>query len=427
MKGKNKLKIFDWVFVILNISFYLSIIKVFTFDLIPIPPIITLFFFNLFAFILRWKGDLSFVSELRSSILLILLFLIYLFDIVQNVFINSESAISRFFTMFSMFFLCSYLFNLTEKQKTCVENVSVIVKPYLLYGSYNVIIIIMAGLLIAIGVLSPTSNMLSVNSLTKVDVGSGQVYYFPGYISIVTESFRLFANWGIPMITGLSHEPHVVDYIVLPSLFFLLCFKKMQKWKLYIFIAFVIELFFAFSTTAISCLGIVLIINVFWSFSVGRDSKSLLPVVLVVLVVIFGLNGTFYNLIVDEYTRKTVVATSSMEYSSGMLHYLTHPQSVFGSGNMPGSVGNIRDKDVGAITFLLDLSFYIILLFKILKIVTRKEKTVHYIGLACLYVALHSLKISFLVFNYPYFIFVVFIVSYMGKRLKYLNRQKYFL
>ncbi len=418
MKNKSDLVFFDWVFIILNITFHLSIVKVFTFDLLPIPPIISLFGFNLLSLLFRWKGNLSFLIEARRSVLLLLLFLIYVFDIVQNLFNNPESAISRFFTLMSVFLFCSYLYNLAGKKKTYAESVFTITKPYILYGSYNVFIIILAGLLIFIGVLSPTSNLLSVNSLTKVDVGSGQAYYFPGYISIVTESFRVLADWGIPMITGLSHEPHVVNYIVLPSLFFLICIDKMQKWRLLIYSAYVIELFLAYSTTAVACLGFIIVIDAIWSFSIGKNITSLIPLVLVVLIVVFGYGGTFFNMISDEFVRKTVTETGSMEYSSEMLRYLTHPKSLFGAGNMPGSVGDLELKDVGAITFLLDTFFYLVLIVSIFRMVISRDKRFHYVGLACLYVALHSLKVSFLAFNYPYFVFIVFIVAFSIPHLR---------
>lgn len=419
MRNKNNIKLFDWVFIILNITFYLSIIKVFTFDLIPTPPNITLFAFNLFSFMFNWKANMSFVTEIGKSVLLILLFLIYTFDVIQNIFINPESAVSRFFMLLSMLLFCAYLYNLIGKNKKYLTNVFLIIKPYLLYSSYNVFIIILAGVLITMGILSPTSNMMSINSLTKVDVGSGQTYFFPGYISIVTESSRVLANWGIPMITGLSHEPHVVNYIILPSLFLLISNERTQKWRILIYATYVVVLFFAYSTTAIACLGFVLLIDSLWLFSLKRSFSSIIPLFIIVLIVIFGFGGTFYNLIVDEFIRKTITSTSSMEYSSAMIYYLTHPNSLFGTGNMPGAIVEISSKDVGAITFLLDISFYGILIFSILKIVISKNKQAHYLGLACLYVALHSLKVNFMAFNYPYFVFVVFIVSYVGNRLKY--------
>lgn len=424
MKNKSsEFILFDWVFIILNITFHLSIVKVITFDLIPIPPIISLFVFNLFSFIFRWKGSMPFVAKIGKSALFILLFLIYLFDVIQNIFLNSESAISRFFTLFSMFFFCAYLYNILDRNKDSKNNVSMVLKPYLYYSSYNLVVILLAGLLITMGILSPTSNVMAVNSLTKVDVDSGQIYYFPGYLSIVTESFRVLASWGIPMITGLSHEPHVVNYIVLPSLFLLVSNERMQKWRILVYAAFAIEIFLAYSTTAIACLGFVLIVDSLWSIFINRKVSSIIPLLIILLIVVFGFGGTFFDLIIDEFTRKTVTSTSSMDYSSDMLHYLIHPNSLFGSGNMPGAMKDISSKDVGIITFILDFSFYAILLLTIFKMIMSKNRQVHYIGLACLYVALHSLKVSFLAFNYPYFVFIVFIVNYVGAHMKGLSKK----
>lgn len=408
------MKKFDIFIFLLQVSYIVTMTKVLTLDFIPINSTITLTVIMVIAYRYRFGLRNSFGNVVKGSYILVIYFLIYIFDILQCMFVDLPSAIVRGFACINMFVFMAYMYNIifnqVGKDRDIICSIQKTSRPYLYFSLYNVVIVIVAALLIGLGIISATDNEIPVNSITKTDVESGQAYYFPKYISIVTRSMRIFANWGIPMITGLSHEPHVLNYFIMPSLYLILSIKKCRKYKIVFIMLYAVVLLFATSTTAVLCFALMFIIDVIWSFSINKKLQNFAPLLLFVIIVISH-GQMFLDLLENEFIRKTVEDTGSMSYSQNVLNYILSPSSLFGEGNMPREFGYTMTKgNVGMVTFSLDVTFFFLLLFTSLKLCISRDDSIHYIGLSALYIVLHSLKICIHIYSYPMFSFIILIL-----------------
>lgn len=413
-----KLTIIDWLVIILNVSYHLTMVKVYTFDLLPIQPFIWLTIFTLSCYFIRFGARATFGLYFKNNIILWVFFLIYLFDVLQCLFFDPLSALLRLLTAVELFIFGTYIFRLWDPFNDFSSNVIRISKPYVYFSVYNVVVVLLVAVLIMAGLINPESNPIEPNSLTKVDASEGQSYFFPYYLSLTTSSFRILGALGLPMITGLSHEPHVACFLILPSLFLIIADEKLGIIR-YLFISLYLFFFVInFSTTAFFALSCVMFLECIWLFTTRRKLSSIIPLILSILLVIFY-GGSIIELMSDEITRKTVDSTSSVEYSERMLTYMLHPTGILGDGNMPGDLSLNKDADIGILTFLLNAIFVFYLINTTLKMIFSKKQGVHYIGIASVYLLVHSIKTNMLNFNYPYFAFFVFVISlYYSKDIR---------
>lgn len=424
MKKKVWSRILDWVYIIINVTSSLSIIGGLLFDRIPLPLFVSHFVLCFFLYILRWNLNFSFLSQVPRNALLFLFFLIYFFDIIQNIFINPLYALARIIVFFNIFLFLNYLFNLIRRPNDS-EGFFTISKPYCAYCVYNVAIVVIAGVLIFMGVLNPESNMISTGSLMEDNLEGGQNIYWPGHLSIAIGNSRLLSAWGIPVtLTGLSHEPHVLNFLILPSLFFIKAYGKFDKWYLVVVMFYVISLFMSFSTTAMGALMAAFFIDFVWRIFVKKKKGFVFVLILSAIVLIWINNRIgFTSLIQDEIVRKTVDQTGSLEYSGSMLKYIVTPSSLFGTGNIPPTNTNLSSLNIGLVSSALDILFYIALIIYTLKLVLSKNESKHFVGVGCAYMLIHLLKVNILAFNYAYLAFIVFILFMLNKRNITRNRE----
>ena len=376
------------------------------------------------CYIKRFGLCFQFKKLMTRSFILVVFLLIYFFDIFQAIFADPLSSLARLFCAINMFLFMAYVYNLiiysNDNRISAIQKIS---RPYIYFALYNVVIVILAAFLIGAGIISATDNEIAVNSITRVDVEAGQVYYFPKYISIVTSNSRLFSLQGIPMVTGLSHEPHVLNYFLIPSFFILLSINKFQKYKFLVYGVMFITLLFATSTTVLVCLGLMFVIDSIWSIIINRKLVNIIPMVLLVAVILY-FGGTALELLQSEFIRKTVQDTDSMGYSQNILEYLLSPETLFGEGNAPRQFGyTMTTGNVGFVTFILDVSFFISILFCSLKLVFNRDSSIHYLGLASLYCILHTLKVPILFYSYPLYGFLLLINVYFNVNHKRYNNH----
>lgn len=417
MNNRVGARVLDWLFIIINVTSSLSIVGVLLFDRIPIPGYVSQFVLSFFMYLLRWKPSFPFLSQISRSFLLSVFFLIYIIDIFQNIFINPSFAIARIVVFFNIFLFLNYLYNLFKKSNERGEFVT-ISEPYSAYCVYNVAIVVITGALILIGILNPESNIIISNSLMASNLEEGQSVYWPAHLSIAIGNSRLLGAWGIPVtLTGLSHEPHVLNFLILPSLFFIKAYKKYDKWFWPLVVFYVISLFMSFSTTAFGALLAAVFIDFIWRIFVKRKNSYILVLILSTFVLIWINNRIGYtSLIQDEIVRKTVDQTGSIEYSGSMLKYIVTPSSLFGTGNLPPSKTDLSSLSIGLVSSILDILFYITLIISALKNVFSKDDSRHFVGIGCIYMLIHLLKVNILAFNYCYLAFIVFILYMLNKR-----------
>lgn len=415
-----------WV-IVLEVTYFLSMTKVMTFDKFNVPYNIILILFICFIHLYRFGGKFPIVKQIRANMLLKLYFLIFIIDFIQISIQGTFAGVERLGLMINMFFFIDYLYSVVLECKYQKAALSRILSPYLIYCLYNAVTIIIAGLLIFLGYLSPMSNMMDDNSLIHSNLTVNNLEYsFPGYLSLANPySFRVLGLWGVPVLSGLSHEPHVICYLILPSFFLGHLFIKKGVYRIILYIITIFVLLFSFSTTAILCFMFLFVVEILWNFVVARKTSGLLILgLIIILIACFGQELLFLiNLEVE--TKVSGSTDESMEYSSRMLNYICNPHGLIGYGNMPPSVEYIQKYDMGIITSALDISLYVLMLYYSLKYALSKDELSHYVGMGCLYYSFHCLKVNMLMFQYPYFAFIIFLLSLMKKKSVIKKIQRY--
>ena len=427
------LSFFDFVVVILQMTYMLSIVGVYTIDVVPLPHYLTLFVLILFPYLVRFRKHFTLFQEVRNNPVFILFLLILLFDVIQGTLIRQTGdGIARGIMMTSNYVFAEYLYAMyCEANRYTNRPIESMLKPYMIYSGYNIFAIILCLLLIVFGVISATDNPIEENALTHVNVSEGQSYFFPGYLSLSLMSMRLLSVFNIPLLTGLSHEPHVLLYLILPSLFIYLGQIKDSKllMRFLVIFAFLVVLVVAMSTTAVICVALVFSLDILWHILHGNTKNKifffLFITVTMVLIIIYG--SFFINLMADEVMNKTSgSSTGSLSYTSEMLKYIVIPDSILGYGNVPPANGQLlKNYSAGVFTCLFDVLFYLIVVVTAVKLILNKDERIHYYGLACLYFLLHTLKVSFLTFAYPYLslILVLMFISYKESKHSYYQKK----
>lgn len=402
---------FDFAVIILQISRGLTIIGSGFDDILPIPYGIGWLCFMTLAYFIRFGTQSNYMQEKEKGIFK-LFFIIYFFDILQSLFLGNSSGFVRIITLLYLYFFLKYLFAL---YKDGGFDISVITRPYVGLSLYNVGVVLLSAILILMGVISPTSNQLSSNSLLYDNVVNGRTeYFFPGYLSVCTLNSRVLIDFGIPMLTGLSHEPHVFCMLILPSLFLLFGKRSSMLVKIGILLSYLLVMVVATSTTAFLCFSVVIIIEEIWSMLIGKNSKFQAFVIIGIIVFVVIKGQLVSNLIVEMMVERTTAGSASsgsMDYSAATLEYVVTPDSFFGSGNLPGGVGKkVLNSQIGFVTCILDLALYTWMLIMVFRNITSKNKYKHYVGMAVLYFSIHLLKLSYAIITYPFFLFMLFVI-----------------
>ena len=407
MALKN-LKIIDFIVIILQVGYPLTILS----EMIMFPYHIGITAFMIITYLFRFKRKNDPFATILKSRLYVLFFFICLFDILQFLIMDFGLFVSKILLTVNYFLFLQYLNNMFNNISE--GNKNRFFAPYMLYGVYNLMTILVAALLISLGVLSATSNPISFSFMDN-NISMGASYYFPGFLSVALDNYRVLSD--IPILMGLTHEPHVLCFLFLPVAFLLQCFLKKNLWRILIYVVTGMVLVISMSTTAIITFAAVLIVELVWNFGRTRRLSSIVIISLMAMLAV----TYFPELLSDTQffmTNKFDVDTGSLNYSENLLRYVVTPTGFLGTGNI--GMGNFFERansQIGFVTAILDVIFYFALCFKILRLINTKNDVTHYIGMASLYFALHLLKVSFLVFNYPYLIFMMFIIEKFSSSL----------
>lgn len=407
-------KIFlDWAVIIVETTYSLTIIRSFTFDSVFNNLNIGLVLFMMLAYLIRFGVSFKPIKEKKCRFLYLFLLVIYLVDVIQNL-IHSDfaSAGYAFFFMINTVLFYRYLYEIYigSKSESILDNQ--IVKPYISICLLNIALVIIAAILIVLGIIDATSNPMPINTLIEDNVNKGVEYYYPGGLSIALSYSRIFSDAGVPVLTGLSHEPHVLLFLVIPSFFLLFGRVTSLLWKIVLIASYASVLFISTSTTAVICLVLVLLIDIIWNSVITHNKKFIFIVGIIILVVAIWGSGQLVEMMQAEMYRKIFEETGSLDYTANLLTYVVTPRGILGQGNFPKGFGmDIDGFQIGIVTFFLDIVFYCILLVNSIILILKKDIHFHYVGLASLYLLLHGLKLSVQLFSYPLFTFVIFLIG----------------
>lgn len=424
---KNLLQSFiDAFIIVMQVTYGMSMLKVWLLDPFGLPFIYDITFLTILCYCLRFKKKFRLILS-GGFFLPKLLIVIYLLDFIQLLFKTFAGfALLRAFFLIDIYFFIEYMVSLYyECRSVKKDSISILTKPYEIYSVYNVITVCICAILLMTGVLSATDNPVPENSLLRGNMDT-QTYYFPGHLSLVMSSFRLLGFLGVPVLTGLSHEPHVLWWIIGPSLYLLLDHYREKKGATLVFlIAFLFLSLLATSFIALAVFVATLMLEFFYSFFISKQKSGILLVFLIAVsfFAIILLKNEFLmdalSLMVDEKVNSGP-EDGSMGYSVASLSYLFSPRALFGWGNVTnlGWGYELKGADIGIISFLLDMVLFISLYVRAFKLFFLKDAHKHYIGLACLYFLFHSLKLGTQVFTYPYFTFIVVLITIASMNMK---------
>jgi hypothetical protein len=404
---KSHLKL-DWIVIILELTYGISILMQIFFIIPGIKAAIALLLFVFFAHIIRFKLNFPVFSKIPRSFLLSIFFIILLLDVIQSAFFANSLQKTGLVTClaFNHLLFVSYLYNLYKE----TGSFSYVLKPYVGYSLYNVAVIMITAVLILIG-LSWQQNMLTNDiHILGDNIEGGAKYYFPYFLSIAADyhPFRIFSQ--LPGLSGLSHEPHIIMWIITPPLIMTLLFKSRKNFKIILILIYIFIAMNSMSTINVACILVVLVFQAIWMAFNAKGRKYLfLLCAFLAIVLIAGYE--FIDIIYLQSVSK-FESSGSMDYTSDMITYITSWSSVFGHGNFPPSTGTYKiGESAGILTSLLDVTLYVSLVYKSIRLMFSTSNDKHYFGLGFLYFLLHGLKVNYLVFSYPFFTYLLFLMS----------------
>ncbi len=410
----------DWFVIIVEITYMISIVYCVLFDNIPIHPYISLIITVLLCHLYRFGLKIRIIELFKNSFTIKILFIILIFDVLQNIlFFSSTMCIA---ILINAFLFLNYLSNCFVKDK---KPIGLLIQPYVVYSMYNVITSIIIFCLFFVGV-SYQINEVAYSVMNSNINNLNIVYYFP-YNMAVASNYHSEMG-GFPVVSGLSHEPNAIMYVILPSFFFILGRISSNFLKYFLYILFLVMLGQTTSTTAISVFFICIVIEALWSYRVKKE-KTLLVFLSIVAIFISYMLYDYFELVYQLVSYKLKNEDNSGGTSAAMLAYLFKGGSLVGTGHFPPVYGLDLEKSnygAGLIIGLLDLVLYISLIFHAFRLVISKTNYYHYIGLGSFYYLIHSLKVGYMIFWYPYFMFMIFVLIITSKELKLKSNVDYF-
>lgn len=382
------------------------------------------FLFVFGCYIFRFGVRIPKFGNINNTLLISFLVLI-LWEGFQALLLGTNIGYTYIVEFVSYIIFYAYFTKLTQES----TDLKSIIKPYCGYYVFSFFIIFLSAILIVTGFLSPTDNPLTEGRLISNNVDNlGTFYFWPGHLSIVSLSSRVKLFGDLPLLCGLSHEPHVLGNSIFPAFFLILYFLSNKKWlKILAFASLGIILILSFSTTSFLSLSFVLFIEYFLYNSRYGGLASILVTGIILMFVYsllnnYGILDQFVNLSSD----KMAGAGGSSRYSESLLLYSLTPEAILGDGIYPRtqSQDGFVNGNVGFISFLLINIIYILFFSKAFKLFKSKDRFVHYIGLASIYFFVHSLKLGCLIYNYPLMFYMIYLISYSEFRLKNSNLIK---
>ncbi len=417
VKNRNSFNLIDALILLLHLFYGMSMLKVWLIDPIPISGFISLIIITSIAYVFRFGLSFSLLKTKHNAIAVLFLVL-YLADIMQNIFFDINQAITRFLLLVDVFLFMEYVFSLYLECKKINDNpINNVTKYFEYYIAYNLVAIFLCLALIIMGVLSSTGNPMHENSLLSSNISTGGHYYFPGYLSLATGNQRGLSLFNLPVLTGLSHEPHVLFLLAGPCFFFFLNRVANRAYLLFtLYILYFALLIISTSTTAILSFIIAFAIDQLYNVFIGSNKRRSI----IVLVLIAGVVALFLSkgasimddvLAMMETKMEADEDVGSKGFSLTMLNYMITPESVFGRGNMPDGTGfALINQDIGYLTFILDFIFVFAFVVKTIKCVFSSDRHIHYYGMALLYFFIHNMKMSVQAFSFQYVSFWVILL-----------------
>lgn len=265
--------ILDGIVLLMNITYGMSFLKVWFLDILGLPTYIDILLLTFCCYILRFGFVLRILPSKRAVLPKLLLLILFM-DFIQNIFYKDGLIIgfARLVFLINTLFFMEYLYAIYLENKLSKEPLRKVTVYFEYYGFYNIIVVCLSAFFFLLGIISTTDNILPVTSLTNSNENFGGFYSFPAYLSIaqVSDEIRVLGAFGVPLLCGLSHEPHVLALLVGPA-FFLLLYKCKDRinYILFIYLLLIIMLLAAASVTSALVFLVVVLADVLYKFFMG--------------------------------------------------------------------------------------------------------------------------------------------------------------
>lgn len=221
--------------------------------------------------------------------------------------------------------------------------------------------------------------LLSINSVPLSLINVGRI--------------PLFQDYGI--LTGLFHEPNIITHNITPCIILLMGLANKSIWRYASILAGILIMLFSASVTNILVVAVCLLVYVFIKFRSNVFVSILTAAIAVGAVLLFirYSDDTFLNFFMGRMDSDN----ASNAYTSSVIEHTFVPHSLLGNNFLSTayvSEEGVLDKsmDIGLIIWALNITFIVMYLRNVFKLITRNNSIAVAVGFASLYYLLHSAK-----------------------------------
>lgn len=406
------------ILILLNVSQFMTIVPSMLFgDMEWYVHLTIILVFNI-LYLVRYKIRFDVFQPIKKTtpyIALMVLALIFVLELprflTDNEGRNLLLTILNAMEFITFFYVLSDVFYKVAIRKGFKAAHMTLIKVYVVFCCFIVITAVAIFLLSWMKVINPHSYPMPENLNANVNSNAkdlGTQYFFPLHLTVVTSDDRglpFFSDFGV--FCGLSHEPHIATYLIMPAFFFMFALDWSKKRK-YIFSAFFIFfMLIATSTTNLIAFAIVLFFLIIINIKNRHD--TILNVLFLTLIVSV-LSLAFINNwgVAAIQTKLDTSSGTSLDYSKNFLSYIVSPKEFWGDGAFNVPFPNSGVKDIGILFSILCIGFYVLLMIGAIRLLFAPPRIVKLMGAGCFYFLLHTLKVVQLALIYPYTIFIIF-------------------
>lgn len=420
MRNLNKRYLVDSLMILLNLSNSYSIVPyLIFFQYSRSVNTAIIIIINTFFIFFRFRKRVY----IKYPLLIYLYILICSVNVLSSFMSNTGIALPWLYLLSNLSFYVILLNCYTEYRDLYSPSRSLwmIVRGYIWISAFCISMSLLLLVLMKIG-LNPYQN--EITSRMDLFLANSEQFdtrhYYPCNIAILIKSdldivkFPFFNEKGI--VCGIYHEPHIITFMVFPALFVLFAYIKKISIKLFLFLIWALIMLMTTSTTNI--LSFLVCLFVFLAFNkVGRVALIPISAFLIFLILYIGIENTELFFIAEK------MEGGSMDYSMETIDFAFSPKTLFGSNFMNNSYlqeSLSNRRDVGYISFILNLIFLFFFIFNIFKALKSRTNEKRLIGIAALYFFLHSMKVAMVTYTLSMLIFIVFLLLVVNS-IKYTN------
>ncbi len=410
--------IVDSLFVLLNISLSGSIIPSLLFFYEHAYNILVVAILNIVYLFVRFGFSIMLPKHT--------LFVIYFFLNFLNVFTSIMTSTGTFFPSLYLVANTTFyiiLYNLYVKYKNCFSykrTIKLISRGYVWISVLSIISTLSLFLFARLGFDLCVNDISRSMSIFRPNVELlGHTYYFPFSLGVfITQAHFLidvpfFADYG-GRICGLCFEPHILTFLVFPSLFFLLAYSSSLRRKIFLILVWGFVSLIALSVTNIvtfsMCIAVLLLLDKKWRY------WGLIPLAIVAYFLIDSIWDSSFSFIAEKISGDDA---SSKDYSSKLHDFALSPRTLFGTNffnnNYMHNSTAERTMDVGYIPFVFNLLFLIVAGYKLVVSLLR-DPFRRMLSVGILYFFIHSTKIAMATYTQSTLIIIIFLLCIINEK-----------